>query len=136
MSDKTDYRMVNKQLSAEIDYKALGHHMRDARRHCKLTQAEIAEKMKLGVKYYAALEAGTANINLLRLIQFITITHVSADSLLTGTHKDYPTGFPSHSATQANSVYTKREELHHLIDKCPDSIIDLVLILTKTLKDK
>ena len=75
MSDKTDYRMVNKQLSAEIDYKALGHHMRDARRHCKLTQAEIAEKMKLGVKYYAALEAGTANINLLRLIQFITITH-------------------------------------------------------------
>ena len=36
--------------------------MRDARRHCKLTQAEIAEKMKLGVKYYAALEAGTANI--------------------------------------------------------------------------
>lgn len=136
MSDKADYRMLNKQLSAEIDFKVLGRHMKSARKQCKLTQAEIAEEMKLGVKYYAALEAGTAKISLVRLIQFICLTQVSADFLLSGTHKHYPTNFLSRSTSQRKATLTKREELHTLIDKCSDDKIETVIIIMNALKDK
>lgn len=136
MPKKSDYRKLNKLLSAEIDYKVLGRHMKSARKQRKLTQAEMAEEMKLGVKYYAALEAGTAKISLVRFIQFVCIIQVSADSLLIGTHEHYPTNFLSRSSTQHGSAYTKHEELHSLIDKCSDDKIETMLGIMKVLKDK
>ena len=135
MSDKTDYRALNKQLSAEINYITLGHHMKNARKQCGMTQAEMAEKMKLGVKYYAALEIGKAKIKLVRLIQFISITQVSADTLLIGTHADYPSRF-SHRIDNKEKAYTERDELHHLIDRCSDETIETILVITKALKEK
>lgn len=136
MPDKADYRVLYKQLSAKIDFKVLGRHMQSARKQCGLTQAQVAEEMKLGVKYYAALEAGTAKISLVRLIQFICITQASADALLSGTHAYYPANFSSRALGAAGSLHAKREELHELIDKCSDEKIETMLVIVKALKDK
>ena len=90
MRKNTEYLAVNKQLQSEIDYRVIGRHMQAIRQKCGMTQAVVAEKMKLGVKYYAALEAGTESISLSRLIQFICLMQSSSDTLLAGCHPDYP----------------------------------------------
>ena len=89
MRKNTEYLAVNKQLQSEIDYRVIGRHMQAIRQKCGMTQAVVAEKMKLGVKYYAALEAGTESISLSRLIQFICLMQSSSDTLLAGCHPDY-----------------------------------------------
>ncbi len=66
-----DYRTINRQLQAEINYHVLGRHMQTVRQDRGMTQAAVAEKMKLGTKYYASLEEGFSHISLYRLIQFI-----------------------------------------------------------------
>ena len=81
MRKNTEYLAVNKQLQSEIDYRVIGRHMQAIRQKCGMTQAVVAEKMKLGVKYYAALEAGTESISLSRLIQFICLMQSSSDTL-------------------------------------------------------
>lgn len=72
-TEATDYRVVKKQLQADIDYTILGRHMREVRRQRGMTQAAIAERMKIGVKYYSKFEVGSERISLYRLIQFICI---------------------------------------------------------------
>lgn len=94
MPDAIDYREINKQLKAEFDFKIIGKHMQSVRKAHKMTQAEVAEKMKLGTKYYASLEAGTVKISFQRFLQFIVIMQASSDYLLSGCHPEYPPQFP------------------------------------------
>lgn len=128
MTDKTDYHKINKQLKAEIDYKAIGNHMKSVRMKRKMTQEEVAEKMKWGTKYYSSIEAGKAKISLVRLIQFIGITQISADTLLKGCYSDYPSQYAS-----TDDVCQERLELNKLLDQCSDEIIKTVLIITQGL---
>ena len=48
MRKNTEYLAVNKQLQSEIDYRVIGRHMQAIRQKCGMTQAVVAEKMKLG----------------------------------------------------------------------------------------
>lgn len=128
MHKNTEYRAVNKQLQSEIDYKVIGRHMQATRQRNGMTQAIVAEKMKLGVKYYAALEAGTENISLSRLIQFICIMQSSSETLLAGCHPDYP---PKHICSE--NVCHERILLNKLLDQCSDDLIKTLYVIAQGL---
>lgn len=128
MMDKTDYRAINRQLQAEIDYKAIGRHMKAIRRKRHMTQAAVAEKMNWGTKYYASIEAGTTRINLVRLIQFIGIVQTSADDLLMGCHKNYPSQYG-----RPDDPWQQRLELNKLLDQGSEEMIKMIIIITQGL---
>lgn len=126
-----DYRALKRQLQADIDYKLLGQHMHTVRRKRELTQAVVAEKMKVGVKYYSAIESGKVKISLYRLIQFICIMGTSADHLLMGCHLDYPT---SHKCSEDASE--DRKALYVFLDQCSDDQIKTLRIIAEGLLAK
>lgn len=128
MSDTTDYRAVNKQLKAECDFKIIGKRMQSVRKERGMTQAEIAEKMKLGTKYYASMEAGAAKISFPRFLQFIIIMQSSADYLLSGCHPEYPTQFAC-----PDEACKERVLLNKLLDQCPDDLIRTIYVVAQGL---
>ena len=81
---------------------------------------------KLGVKYYAALEAGTESISLSRLIQFICLMQSSSDTLLAGCHPDYP---PLHTCQE--NVCHERILLNKLLDQCSDELIRTLYVIAQ-----
>lgn len=74
--------MDNNPIS--FNYQILGKHMRDARKKCRLTQAQIAELLGVSIHYYSSLERGTEWISFPRFMQFLAITKTSANELLSG----------------------------------------------------
>ena len=123
-----DFREVTHQLQREFNYKVLGQHMKSVRNSRHMTQAQVAEAMHLGVKYYASIETGTIKISLMRLIQFINLMQVSADSLLTGCHENYPS-----EKTDREYKCIARHKLEALLDQCSDETIETVCIITEAL---
>jgi len=67
-----------------FDYRVLGKHMREARKRCGLTQAQMAEILGVSTHYYNSLERGKECISFPRFAQFLTITRASANELLAG----------------------------------------------------
>lgn len=130
-TEAIDYRALKRQLQADIDYKTLGRHMQAVRLQRGMTQAVVAERMKIGVKYYSRFEVGTEKISLYRLIQFICIRETSADYLLAGCHLDYP---PSYICPDDSSP--ERKQLNVLLDQCSDAAIKTLLIVAKGLIER
>ena len=122
--DACDYRMLKRQLQADIDYRILGQHMQAARKKRGMTQAAVAEKMKVGTKYYSAIESGTVKISLYRFIQFICLMGTTADQLLMGCHADYP---PSHQCPDDAS--DDRKAIYALMDQCTEDQIKALRII-------
>lgn len=131
MGSRKEYRTGLKQLQFEIDYKVLGRHLQIARKKHGITQVAIAEQMKVGEKYYSTLEAGKGHISLARLIQFICITHASADYLLSGTHAGYPLQF-----SYPKNSFERRNELNRLLDQCSEDTIETLYTIAERLQDK
>jgi len=126
---KSNNDRITKQLfSPDIDYKTLGRHMQAVRKQQGLTQATVAEYMRIGIKYYSAIECGSAKINLYRLIQFICLTHTSADILLVGCHHDYPTHYIC-----PNESNEDLKLLMALLEHCSRDTIRTVRALAETL---
>ncbi len=118
------------QLQREIDYEAIGSHLRTVREQHGCTQAEFSEIMHLSTNYYGLLETGSKHINLPRFIQFICITQCSADRLLRGCHKDYPCAIPQAGNSE------KRRELNCLLDKCDDGLIEGLIAIVELLQKR
>lgn len=131
LMNDADYRMVNRWLHEQVDYQVLGARMKTVRRKMGLTQAAMAEKMRMGIKYYASLETGATKINLVRLIQFIAITQTSADYLLVGCHPEYPS-----SEVICANVSEERQRLNKVLDQCSDEFIRTIYIITTSLLEK
>lgn len=123
-----DFRARKRQLQADIDYKVLGRHMQAVRQQRGLTQAVVAEQMKVGTKYYSAFEGGKAKISLYRLIQFICLMGTSADCLLVGCHRDYPS---HHIRPEDDSE--DRKLLLSVLDQCSDDTIRIMRIVAEAL---
>lgn len=128
MSDTSDYRAVNKQLKAEFDFKIIGKHMQSVRKKRGMTQAEVAEKMKLGTKYYASMEAGAVKISFPRFIQFVILMQASADFLLSGCHPEYPPQFAC-----PGEACKERIMLNKLLDQCPDDLRKTLYVIAQGL---
>lgn len=122
-------RSFNLQLQAEIDYVTLGRHMKDVRKAKKYTQAQISEILGLKPNYYGQYETGKRHINLPRFIQFICKTQCSADALLKGCHKDYP------SAVPIRQEYSEsRKKINSILDKCDDAFLEDLTIIVEMLR--
>ena len=87
--------------------------------------------MRLGEKYYAAIEAGNARINLVRLIQFICIMQISADDLLMGSHPDYPTKYDYREMKNE-----ERKQLDKLLDQCSSEDLQALCIIVKRFQNQ
>lgn len=116
---------ANLLLQSQIDYETIGAHMSVIRHDLAYTQAQLAEILGLKPNYYGQFETGTRHINLTRLIQFICKTQCSADFLLRGCHRDYP------SSASAQQEYSEtRKELNSILDKCDDNLLkDLIVVV-------
>lgn len=131
MIENNDYREVCKRLQSEIDYRLLGQRMRSVRLKRGFTQSTISEIMRIGEKYYAAIETGIERISLARLIQFICVMQVPADYLLSGCHENYPSNYKYHE-----DRCQERDQLNNLLDKCSDETIKTIYIITKGLLER
>ncbi len=123
-----DYRVLKSQIQSEINDKMLGQHMQTVRQQRGMTQAVVAEQMKVGIQYYSALERGKARISLYRLIQFICLMDTSADFLLTGCHHEYPSYYVC-----PDQIAENRKHLISLLDHCSDSTISILQIVAEAL---
>lgn len=127
----SEERPYNLQLQDEIDYVTLGHHLRDVRKAHPYTQAQISEILGLKPNYYGQYETGARHINLPRFIQFICKTQCSADFLLMGCHKDYPSSLP------ARQEYSEtRKEINSILDKCDDELLKDLIIVAEFLRKR
>lgn len=128
MAETTDYRAINKQLKNEFDFRVIGKHMQSIRKSRGMTQAEVAEKMKLGTKYYASIEAGAVKISFQRFLQFVVLMQASSDYLLSGCHPEYQTLFSC-----KGDVCKERLVLNGLLDQCSDELIKTLCVITQSL---
>lgn len=124
-------KTANALLQEEIDYEVFGQHLRMVRRKLGLTQAQFSEKMGLKPNFYGEYETGKRHINFPRFLQFVCVAQCSADMLLRGCHKDFP------SEGQHAAAYSeKRRELNNLLDQCDDELITGLIAIVRLLRKK
>lgn len=124
-------KTANALLQEEIDYEVFGHHLRMVRKRMGLTQAQFSEMMNLKPNFYGEYETGKRHINFPRFLQFVCVTQCSADMLLRGCHKDFP------SEGQHAAAYSeKRRELNNLLDQCDDDLITGLIAIVRLLRKK
>lgn len=122
-------KTANALLQEEIDYEVFGQHLRMVRRKLGLTQAQFSEKLGLKPNFYGEYETGKRHINFPRFLQFVCVAQCSADMLLRGCHKDFP------SEGQHAAAYSeKRRELNCLLDKCDDDLITGLIAIVELLR--
>lgn len=122
-------KTANALLQEEINYEVFGQHLRMVRRKLGLTQAQFSEKMGLKPNFYGEYETGKRHINFPRFLQFVCVTQCSADMLLRGCHKDFPSeGQPVAACSE------KRKELNRLLDKCDDELISGLIAIVELLR--
>lgn len=129
--EKKERCLNNLQLQDEIDYVTIGRHMRDVRKNLHFTQAQLSERMGLKPNYYGQYETGIRHINIPRFIQFVFTTKCSADSLLIGCHKRYPSVTPE--KLECSEV---RKELNNILDKCDDDLLQDIIRIVEILRKK
>lgn len=122
-------KTANALLQEEIDYEVFGQHLRMVRKQMGLTQAQFSEKMSLKPNFYGEYETGKRHINFPRFLQFVCVTQCSADMLLRGCHKDFPS-----ERQQAAACSEKRKELNRLLDKCDDELISGLIAIVELLR--
>lgn len=65
-----------------MDYTAMGHRIRAARKSRGMTQAEMAEKIGVSASFYGHIERGSRVASLETTAKLCTCLHISADYLL------------------------------------------------------
>lgn len=71
-----------KNIYDDIDYKAIGQRVREARIKKRLTQEELSEKAGISTSYASAIETGASKVALPTLIQIARVLDTTLDSLL------------------------------------------------------
>ena len=114
----------------DIDYKRIGRHLRAARKNKHLTQAEVSEKLNIAENTYSNMERGSQKPSLSRIIQLCEIYGIKPGIVLDDCTDDL--------ITQIDSLYDDstpdRQELHLLIDKCSDKTVQVIRIVTQSLR--
>lgn len=67
-----------------VSYKTIGHNIRAARKEARLTQEQIAEKLKMSQLHFGRLERGERPASLEQIAQIAQVLGVSLASLLNG----------------------------------------------------
>lgn len=125
-SRDTRFRETNKRLQSEINYRALGLHMRDVRKARNFTQDEVCEILDMDPKYYSTLENGKNRISLTRFIQFAWELGASADFLISGCHPKLMTDAP-----KLTCGCEERRLLSEMLDQCSNEMIQTMYSICK-----
>lgn len=114
----------------EIDDKAIGYHIRKARKRLHLTQAKAAELIGVSTGYYARIERGETRPNLERLILICVKLQTGVADILNCCCVEMMT-LPHYENTDP-----RRECLHALISKASHRTIDVMLAVCEPLYSK
>lgn len=68
----------------DIDYKIIGHRIREKRQKAKLTQEQLAEKLDVAPEYISRIENGRAQVNLKRLGEISALLGVPIEYFVAG----------------------------------------------------
>ena len=66
----------------ELDYKAIGRRIKDARLSAGLTQEKLSEKVSLSISHMSNIETGTTKASLNAIVNIANALSVSANDLL------------------------------------------------------
>lgn len=103
-----------------VSYRKIGEHLRNARGHTKLTQAEVAEKLNISLNHYGQLERGTKRVTLDMLSQLCELYDVSPEELLHGVFENCKA--PSEDVSDEKQI----EYISSLIRGCSPEVIKTV----------
>ena len=107
----------------EIDYKAIGHRIREVRKKRGLTQEQASELCDITLSFYGNIERGDKKMSLETLAKISKGLSISADQLLFGKDEDGET-----EALQIIAQIRKRDERQYKkyldIMKAVSTIID------------
>ena len=67
-----------------LDYQAMGGRIRQLRKQKRMTQAELAEKVRISTSFMGHIERGTRIASLETLVNLSDALEVSLDALVTG----------------------------------------------------
>ena len=76
-----------------LDYISLGLRIRQARRHCNMTQAELGEACSLSTSYIGHIERGSRTLSVETLYRIASVLGVSIDSLVSDSVPNTPSLF-------------------------------------------
>lgn len=68
-----------------FDFRAIGNRLLAVRRHCGMTQLEVAVAAELSERAYADIERGTVNMRMETFLRICNVLHVTPDEILTET---------------------------------------------------
>lgn len=107
---------MNDNLS--LDYISLGCRIRQARKQCNMTQAELGEACSLSTSYIGHIERGSRTLSVDTLFRIAGVLHVSLDYLV------------SDSLDTSESILTSiATELKHQNKRKVDTFLKTVKIL-------
>lgn len=66
-----------------FDYHTIGNKLLTIRKHCGLTQAEVAEAAGLSDRTYADIERGNVNMHIETILKICKVLHITPDEILT-----------------------------------------------------
>lgn len=104
----------------DINKKLIGQKIKEARKNCKLSQSELAEKVELSDKHIGRIEAGKYMPGFLNFVKILEVLNLNVS--------DFGLQTPDVSNPD-------RRELLNIIYSATDKDVNLYLKLIKTLKD-
>lgn len=104
--------------SIGFDFAVLGARLRDVRKGMGLSQAQMAERLGMSLRYYSSLECGENHMSFMRFVQFISVTHASPAALLTGCTESF------RSFNETPDTWSKnRKRLEEVLDTASEETI-------------
>ncbi len=102
-----------------VSFKVIGQNLRSARKACRLSQAQAAEKLGMSLLHYGRLERGERNASLPQLAAAAEVLRVPLSALLEGCIS----GLKSDSLRSASRLSACSSDTLRLIDE----IIEVIL---------
>ena len=111
-----------KNIFSDIDYKAIGLRVREARLRKQMTQEDLAEKTGISTSYASAIETGASKVALPTLIQLTNALDTTIETLL-------------YDVTPA-SAYKYDLEAKIILEDCSESERRFLINLLKAAKEE
>lgn len=105
-----------------FDFRAIGNKLLAIRKHCGMTQLEVAVAAELSERTYADIERGSVNMRIETFLRICSVLYVTPDEILTESDTE---------------LSVKQEELWQRLTACPpkekETALQLLSIYLKSL---
>lgn len=115
-----------------IDYKALGKRVRDIRISKKLTQKDIADKVRISFRYYSDIETGRGKSSIQTIVDIVNELDTSLDKVFCDSLKN----ISNNDLVDSKLVYDR--EVKEILDDLNQDelkiIIDMIITNKKAIR--